>query len=518
MSAATKSPPNGNDVKNFTKILIANRGEIACRIIRACWDLDIRTVAIFSDVDRIAPHVRMADEAYNVGPPPARESYLLIDRIIDVARRSGAQAVHPGYGFLSENADFSQACADAGLTFIGPPPAAMRLLGDKVSARAAMKAAGVPLLPGTDAFSGSSADATTIAEEIGYPVIIKAAAGGGGKGMRLVHSAAELARALDGARSEARASFGNDTVYIEKYLERPRHIEVQILFDSYGNGVALGERECSLQRRHQKVLEETPSPVVDEATRRKLCEWGVKAGHAAGYVNAGTVEFLRGDDGSFYFMEVNARLQVEHPVTEEVYDHDLVKAQIRIAAGEALRWTQDELVPTGHAIEVRICAEDPERNFLPSPGQIEFVRLPAGPGIRNDHGVARRYTVPMEYDPLVGKLIAHGRTRGEAIRRLRRALDEYRLDGLVTNIPFLRRLLEHPDVVAGRLHTGLIGECLDDLVNASDPVLDEVALMAVAVHAYRSEGNSDSARISGEAVEGSKWLRIGRGRVLGGGR
>ncbi len=503
----------------FKKILIANRGEIAARVIRGCWDLGIKTVAVYSTVDRTALHVRMADEAYFIGAAPARESYLVMDKLIAAAKESGAEAIHPGYGFLSENADFAERCAKEGLVFIGPPASAMRLLGDKVSARTAMKEAGVPLLPGTGAFDGTADEAAAIAAKIGYPVIIKASAGGGGKGMRLVHRAEDLPRALDSARSEARASFANDTVYIEKYLEKPRHVEVQILFDAHGNGVALGERECSLQRRHQKILEESPSPVVDAATRAKLADWGVRAGKAAGYVNAGTVEFLRGPDGSFYFMEVNARLQVEHPVTEEVYDHDLVKAQIRIAAGEKLRWTQEQLVPTGHAIEVRICAEDPERNFAPSPGKINLVRIPAGPGIRNDHGAAPNYTIPVEYDPLVGKLIAHGATREEAINRLARALDEYRLDGLVTNIPFLRRLLTHPEFVAANLHTGFIEEHAQDLFHAQDPLLDEIALLAASIHVYRTQGESalKSGTSAAEPAR-SNWLRLGRARQLGGTR
>jgi acetyl-CoA carboxylase, biotin carboxylase subunit len=503
----------------FKKILIANRGEIAVRVIRAAWDLDIETVAVYSTVDRTALHVRMADEAYCIGPPPARQSYLDMDKLIEVAKAAGAEAIHPGYGFLSENADFSERCTASGLVFIGPPASAMRLLGDKVSARAAMKSAGVPMLPGTDAFDGTDAEAAAIADAIGYPVIVKAAAGGGGKGMRLVQKAADLSRALDSARSEARTAFGNDTIYMEKYLVRPRHVEVQILFDQYGYGVALGERECSIQRRHQKILEETPSPVVDAAARRQLVDWGVRAGRAAGYVNAGTVEFLRGDDGSFYFMEVNARLQVEHPVTEEVYGHDLVKAQIRIAAGEPLSWGQDELIPTGHAIEVRICAEDPERNFVPSPGLINLVRIPAGPGVRNDHGAAPNYAIPVEYDPLVGKLIAHGDTRDEAIRRLRRALDEYRLDGLTTNIPFLRRLLEHPAFVAGQLHTGFIEEHSADLFHAKDPLLDEIALLAASIHAYRTQGENALRQDTGAASsQRSNWVRLGRGRGWGGGR
>lgn len=503
----------------FKKILIANRGEIAVRVMRACWDLDVRTVAVYSDADRAALHVRLADEAVRIGPPPARESYLDAERIFEAARATGAEAIHPGYGFLSENAEFAAECGRRGFVFVGPPASAMRLLGDKVSARAALRAAGVPMLPGTDAFRGDADEAAPIAATIGYPVIVKAAAGGGGKGMRLVRGPEELPRALDAARSEARAGFGDDTIFIEKFLERPRHIEVQILFDQHGNGVALGERECSLQRRHQKVLEETPSPVVDWATRRRLADWGVRAGRAAGYVGAGTVEFLRGEDGRFYFMEVNARLQVEHPVTEEVYDHDLVKAQIRVAFGEKLRWTQEELVPTGHAIEVRICAEDPERNFVPCPGVIGAVRMPAGPGIRNDHAVARNYEVPVHYDPLVAKLVAHGATRDEAIRRLRRALDEYRLDGLTTNIPFLRRLVEHPAFVAGELHTGFIDEHGDELFRGGDPPLDRIALLAAAIHAYRGQGEA-ARRLdpAADRPERSAWVRVGRARAMGGRR
>ncbi len=502
----------------FRKVLVANRGEIAVRVIRACWDLGIETVAVYSDVDRTALHVRMAGEAYPIGRAPARESYLDIAKILDVARRSGADAIHPGYGFLSENAEFAEACARAGIAFIGPPAAAMRLLGDKVSARAAMKAAGVPLLPGTGAFQGPPAEAAKVAAEIGYPVIVKASAGGGGKGMRLVQRAEDMERALDSARSEALTSFGDDRVYIEKYLVRPRHVEVQILFDAQGNGVALGERECSLQRRHQKILEETPSPVVDAATRARLCEWGVAAGRAAGYTNAGTVEFLRGDDGSFYFMEVNARLQVEHPVTELVYGRDLVKNQIRIAAGEKLPFTQDQLSPRGHAIEVRVCAEDPERNFMPSPGTIGAIRFPSGPGIRNDHGIARGYRIPLEYDPLLGKLIAYGKDRDEAIRRLHRALEEYRLDDVTTNISFLRAVLDHPEFIAGNLHTGFIEEHADALFRGRDPLLDEIALLAASIHAFRTQGRqgAGAAGAQDRAATGSEWLRSGRARRLGG--
>ncbi len=502
----------------FDKILIANRGEIAVRIIRACLDLDIRTVAVYSEVDRTAPHVRYAHEAYSIGPAPASESYLSIEKILDVARRSGAQAIHPGYGFLAENAGFAEACAAAGVVFIGPPAAAMRAMGDKVEARRRMIDAGVPVVPGTDAFAGDSARAVDAAREIGFPVMVKAAAGGGGKGMRVVRDPDDLAAAIDRARSEARSSFGDETVYLEKLVERPRHIEVQILFDGEGNGVHLGERECSIQRRHQKLVEETPSPVVTADERARLGELALAAGRAAGYVGAGTVEFLRDEDGSFYFMEVNARLQVEHPVTEEVYGRDLVKAQIRIAAGERLRWSQDELVPNGHAIECRITAEDPSRNFMPCHGRVEAMRAPSGPGIRDDSGVTPGYEIPIHYDPMIGKLIAHGRTREEAIRRMRRALDEYRLDGVTTNIPFLRRLLDHPEFVRGAIHTGFLDEYGEELLVGSDPWLDEIALVAASIHAYRARARAALSpdEESSEGARPSRWLELGRARMLGG--
>ena len=501
----------------FDKILIANRGEIAVRVIRACLDLDVRTVAVYSEVDRTAPHVRYAHEAYSIGPAPASESYLSIEKILDVARRSGAQAIHPGYGFLAENAEFADACAAAGIVFIGPPASAMRAMGDKVEARRRMIDASVPVVPGTDAFAGDPALAIDEARRVGFPVMVKAAAGGGGKGMRVVRDPDELASAIERARSEARSSFGDETVYLEKLVERPRHIEVQILFDGEGNGVHLGERECSIQRRHQKLVEETPSPVVTPAERVRLGGLALAAGRAAGYVGAGTVEFLRDEDGSFYFMEVNARLQVEHPVTEEVYGRDLVKAQIRIAAGERLRWSQDELVPNGHAIECRITAEDPSRNFMPCPGRVEAMRAPSGPGIRDDSGVTPGYEIPIHYDPMIGKLIAHGRTREEAIRRMRRALDEYRLDGVTTNIPFLRRLLDHPEFVRGAIHTGFLDEYGEELVAGSDPWLDEIALVAASIHACRARARAALAPAGpGGGAPRSRWLELGRARMLGG--
>jgi acetyl-CoA carboxylase biotin carboxylase subunit len=504
----------------FRKILIANRGEIAVRVIRACFDLDIRTVAVYSTVDRTAPHVRLAQEAYLIGPAPARESYLSIEKILDVAKRAGADAIHPGYGFLAENAEFADACREAGFAFIGPPGSAMRAMGDKVEARRRMIAANVPVVPGTDAFEGDAQDALREAERIGLPLMVKAAAGGGGKGMRVVREAAELPTALERARSEAGASFGDSTVYLERFVERPRHIEVQVLFDEHGHGVSLGERECSIQRRHQKLVEETPSPVIDAESRAELGKLALAAARAAGYVNAGTVEFLRGEDGSFYFMEVNARLQVEHPVTEEVYGRDLVQAQIRVAAGEELEWRQEELVPQGHALECRITAEDPERNFMPCPGRIEAVRAPSGPGVRDDSAVAAGYEIPVHYDPMVAKLITSGRTREDSIRRMRRALDEYRIEGVTTNIPFLRRLMDDEVFVAGDLHTGFLDERGESLFSGTNPWLDQIALVAASIEAYDTRAR---AALRGDEEAGdrggpSTWVRLGRLRRLGGGR
>ncbi|NIM01224.1 MAG: acetyl-CoA carboxylase biotin carboxylase subunit, partial [Acidobacteria bacterium] len=418
----------------FEKILVANRGEIAVRVMRACAEMGIKSVAVYSDVDRTALHVRFAHEAYPIGPPAPAQSYLNIPKIIEVARKAGADAVHPGYGFLSENAEFARAVNDAGLTFIGPPPEAMEAVGDKVRARELMLAAGVPVVPGTPPLDDDIDAIVAKAEEIGYPVLLKAAAGGGGKGMRLVESSKEMKSALAQARGEAATAFGDDRVFLEKFVVRPRHIEFQILADRHGNCVHLLERECSIQRRHQKLIEECPSPVIDEKTRAEVGELAVKAVQAAGYVNAGTVEFLRGDDGSFYFMEVNARLQVEHPVTEVVTGIDLVKAMIRVAAGEKLPWKQDDIERRGHAIECRIIAEDPARNFMPAPGTITGLRTPAGPGVRYDDATYAGWTVPVHYDPMIAKLVSWGRDRHEAIERMTRALNELRIDGLTTSV------------------------------------------------------------------------------------
>jgi acetyl-CoA carboxylase, biotin carboxylase subunit len=446
----------------FKKILIANRGEIAVRVIRACHEMGITAVAVYSDVDRAALHVRKADEAYPIGAAAASESYLNIPKILDVARRSGAEAIHPGYGFLSENAKFARACVDAGVKFIGPTAAAMDAMGSKTRARQAMERAGVPFVPGTARGLESFEQAEQVAASVGYPVMLKAAAGGGGKGMRLVHAPQDLRSALEAARSEAERSFGDGEVYIEKAIVNPRHIEMQILADEHGNTVYLGERECSLQRRHQKVVEEAPSPIVDSDMRRRMGEVAVRVAQAAGYTNAGTVEFLVDQQKNFYFLEMNTRLQVEHPVTELITGLDLVHLQIRIAAGERLPFTQDDVKIRGHAIECRIYAEDPDNNYFPSPGRITLLLAPAGPGIRRDSGMYEGWTVPMDYDPLLAKLIGYGTDREQAISRLTRALGEYFVGGIKTNISLFRRILRHPDFRAAKLDTGFLDRMLLD--------------------------------------------------------
>jgi acetyl-CoA carboxylase biotin carboxylase subunit len=471
--------------KMFKKILIANRGEIAVRVIRACHEMGIDAVAVYSDVDRASLHVRKADEAYPIGAPAASESYLNIQKILDVAARSGADAIHPGYGFLSENAKFARACADAGVKFIGPTAAAMDAMGSKTRARQAMERAGVPFVPGTSRGLESFEQAEQVAARIGYPVMLKAAAGGGGKGMRLVHAPEELKSSLEAARSEAERSFGDSEVYIEKAIVNPRHIEMQVLADEHGNTVYLGERECSLQRRHQKVVEEAPSPVVDADMRRKMGEVAVRVAQAAGYTNAGTVEFLVDQQKNFYFLEMNTRLQVEHPVTELVTGLDLVHLQIRIAAGERLPFTQDEVMIRGHAIECRIYAEDPDNNYFPSPGKITLLLLPSGPGIRRDSGMYEGWTVPMDYDPLLAKLIGYGTDRDQAIGRLTRALNEYFVGGIKTNISLFRRILSDPDFRAAKMDTGFLDRLLKQkrVEAPTDPKAIEVAVIAAGIFA-----------------------------------
>jgi acetyl-CoA carboxylase biotin carboxylase subunit len=441
----------------FRKILIANRGEIAVRVARACRELNASPVVVYSEADAAALHVRLADEAYLLGPAPSAESYLRIDRIIEVARACGAEAIHPGYGFLSENAEFARACERAGIVFVGPPAEAMELMGSKTNARRAALEAGAPVVPGTTEPLKSFDDARETAGRVGYPVMLKAAAGGGGKGMRLVANEGELQSAFDTARSEAQAAFGDSSVYIEKAVERPRHIEIQVFADRHGNCVHLGERECSIQRRHQKVVEECPSPIDEPGLRDRMGEAAVKIARAASYVGAGTVEFLVSDvTRDFYFLEMNTRLQVEHPVTELVTGVDLVREQIAVAAGAPLSFKQEDVRWTGHAIECRVYAEDPENNFMPSPGRITFLRVPQGPGVRDDGGVYAGAEVSIYYDPMISKLAVWARTREEAVDRLRRALDEYAVGGINTTLPFFREIVRDEEFIAGRLDTGFI--------------------------------------------------------------
>jgi len=446
----------------FKKVLVANRGEIAVRVIRALREASIPSVAVYSDADRAALHVQMADEAAHVGPAPSSESYLRIDKILAAAKRHAADAIHPGYGFLSENADFAQACEDAGIVFIGPSATSIAQLGSKTGARKIARDAGVPTVPGTSEGVSDPSVARKIAGEIGYPVIIKAAAGGGGKGMRLVEEEASLEAGLRDAASEAQRAFNSTEVYLEKFVASPRHIEIQVLGDRHGHMIHLGERECSIQRRHQKVIEECPSPVmaIDPELRQRMGEAAVRVAQAAGYYNAGTVEFLVDAERNFYFLEMNTRLQVEHPVTELVTAMDLVQWQLRIAAGERLTVAQQQVQWRGAALECRIYAEDPDNQFFPSPGRITSLRLPSGPGIRLDSGVYPGWTVPIDYDPLLAKLAVWANTRAEAIARMLRALDELSVFGIKTNIAFFRRILRDAEFQAGNLHTGFIPEFL----------------------------------------------------------
>ena len=492
------------------KVLIANRGEIAVRIIRALRDMEMSAVAVFSEADRAARHVRLADEAYCIGPPPSSESYLNMDAILDVAKRSGAEAIHPGYGFLSENAEFAARCAEAGLVFIGPPPAAIRAMGEKTQARRIMAKAGVPVVPGTLEPLRDAEEAAAEAQKVGYPVMLKAAAGGGGKGMRLVHEAKELRAAFRDASSEAVQSFGDGSVYLEKAILKPRHIEMQILADAYGNVVYMGERECSIQRRHQKIVEEAPSPMVGPEMRAAMGEIAVKAARAVGYVNAGTIEFLVDERGRFYFMEMNTRLQVEHAVTEMVTGVDLARAQIRIAAGEKLRFRQEDLSIRGSAIECRIYAEDPENHFLPCPGKIEAVRLPEGPGVRVDSSVFTSGEVSLYYDPMVAKVVTWGRDRVIAARSMIRALQEFQIVGIRTNRNFLLQIVSHPEFLEGKLDTGFIPRILGEReFRSPDP--HPVADIAAAIFAYESARRQKPC-VGGATTGPSAWRRaMGRG-------
>ncbi len=501
----------------MNKVLVANRGEIAVRVMRACRDMGLRTVAIYSECDRAALHVRLADEAWPVGPSAPRESYLRIDKIIDVARQSGADAVHPGYGFLAENEDFAAACRDAGLTFIGPTPEAITLMGSKTAARPAAIAAGVPVVPGTDepiSDHASDAEVLSIAERIGYPLMLKAVAGGGGKGMRMVAAPADLPGALRAARSEALSAFGDGAVYVERRILSPRHIEVQLLGDHHGTVLPFVERECSIQRRHQKVVEESPSLAVSADLRRRMTSAAAAVAKGVGYTNAGTIEFLVDANGGFYFLEMNTRLQVEHPVTEMVTGVDLVQWQIRIARGERLTLDPEALLtPKAHAIECRIYAEDPENGFLPSPGRIQGLRVPQGPGVRDDSGAYEGGEVPIYYDPMISKLITWGDTRDHALQRMRRALAEYEVRGIRTTIPFFKWILEDEDFKAGRFDTSFIDRKLGAngaVLQAIDAEHEDLAAIAAAVHLFTKPAANGAAA----TVAPSRWRDAGRADAL----
>ncbi|NCF65968.1 MAG: acetyl-CoA carboxylase biotin carboxylase subunit [Chloroflexi bacterium] len=467
--------------RRFHKVLIANRGEIAMRILRACHELGIGTVAVYSDADRNAPHVRFANEAYHIGPPAARESYLVVEKILDVAQRSGADAIHPGYGFLAENAEFARACYDAGLVFIGPSPSAIEVMGDKLTARSTVLSAGVPVVPGTEP-GLSEEDLLQAAEEIGFPILVKASAGGGGKGMRPVYESAELPDAITAAKREALAAFGSGTVYLEKMITQGRHIEIQLLADAHGNVISLGERECSLQRRHQKLIEEAPSFVVDEDLRQRMGAVAVAAAKAVNYVNAGTIEFLMDRDKNFYFLEMNTRLQVEHPVTELVTGVDIVQEQLRIARGRRLGLAQEDVAIQGWAIECRINAEDPYNNYLPSTGLIATSQFPTGPGVRVDTGVFPGFEITPFYDPMISKLICYGNTRGEAVLRMRRALEEYRISGVKTNIPFHQHMMDSHRFLSGQFHTKFVEERFSMSDREAPHALEAAILATLAAH------------------------------------
>ncbi len=499
----------------FKKILIANRGEIAVRVMRTCREMGIRTVAVYSDLDRVALHVQMADEAYRVGQAAASESYLRVERILEIAALAGADAIHPGYGFLSENAAFAEACENANVKFIGPNSRAIRQMGSKTEAREVMRTAGVPVVPGTASAVRDVDEALATAAGVGYPVMLKAAAGGGGKGMRLVESADALPGALDQARGEARQAFGDDSVYIEKAIVKPRHIEVQVLADEYGNVIHLGERECSLQRRHQKVIEETPSPLVEAnpSIRTTLCDAAVMAARACDYSNAGTVEFLMDSDCNFYFLEMNTRLQVEHPVTELVTGIDIVREQILIANGDRLRYSQDDVTSRGHAIECRVYAEDPYSAFMPAPGKITALREPSGPGVRVDSGVFEGWEVPLEYDPMIAKLATWAPSRNEAIAKLRSAVGDYHIAGIRTTLRFFYEILADEAFVAGDIDTGFIARWME--TRSGDPESELQPSETAAILAALFADRCGSAKPAPERIcAPSRWKISGRQRRM----
>jgi acetyl-CoA carboxylase biotin carboxylase subunit len=495
----------------FKRILIANRGEIAVRVIRACRELGIESIAVYSEADRAALHVREADYAVLVGPAPAAQSYLNTEKILDAAKRTCAEAIHPGYGFFSENADFARAVEKAGIVFIGPPPKAIERMGDKVEARKAMTAAGVPVVPGSPDTLETEAQVRAIAKEIGFPIMVKAAAGGGGKGLRLLEHEKDLATVVRTVSSEAKASFGDGRFYVEKFLRKPRHIEVQVFADKHGNTVHVFERECSIQRRHQKVVEESPSPFVTPEMRAKMGEVAVRAAKAVKYVGAGTIEFLADADHNFYFLEMNTRIQVEHPVTEMVTGVDLVRLQIEVAAGAKLPFKQSDLKQNGWAVECRIYAEDPNAGFVPAPGKIETLKFPEGPGVRNDAGVYAGAHVPVFYDPMISKLAVWGATRAQAIERMRRALAEIQIAGeLTTNLDFHRWLMAHPRFFAGDFDTNFITQEWHPAPSADGKDPERLAAIILAAHAAQQSGNHANGREAPSGPRISPWKSLGR--------
>jgi len=501
-----------NNTQKIKKILIPNRGEIAVRIQRTCRELEIPSVAVFSDPDRYALHVRYADEAYHLPGSLPGETYLNQEKIFEIAKKCGADAIHPGYGFLSENAEFVKGCQKNGIVFIGPPASAIEAMGLKTGARTIMTKAGVPVVPGTEPLK-THEEAAQEADKMGYPVLIKASAGGGGKGMRKVEKREDIESAFQACRREAQSAFGDPRVYMEKYLENPRHVEFQVLADSYGKVIHLYERECSVQRRHQKIVEETPSPVLDEALREKMGQVAVEAARASGYINAGTIEFLVDKNRDFYFLEMNTRLQVEHPITEMITGIDLVEQQIRIARGEAIQY---ERVPSrGAAMECRIYAEDPTNQFMPSPGSIKALTNPGGPGVRNDSGVYGGYSIPMEYDPMISKLIAYGENREQVINRMLRALEEYYLSGIRTNIRYLRKIISHPAFLSGNYDTHFIEQNSRDLMEISEDN-ESIALVAAAILKLMHSENRSNHQDEGQGTQKeSPWKVFGRKRGMG---
>lgn len=503
MSPHSHDPP-------FGKVLVANRGEISIRVQQTLREMGITACAVYSDPDRTARHTLFADEAYPLGPGPSAESYLDIEKVLDAARTAEVDAIHPGYGFLSENADFAQAVVDAGFTFIGPTADSMRAMGNKLSARRIMEDAGVPVVPGLTEPVADAKRALEVAEQIGYPVLLKAASGGGGKGMRVVHDGKAMKSALERTMGEAKSAFGDPSIFVEKFIERPRHLEVQVVGDTHGNVVHCFERECSVQRRHQKVVEESPSPSIDEQTRGRLCAAAVAAAQAVDYVGAGTVEFIADEQDHFYFLEMNTRLQVEHPITEEVVGVDLVRAQVEIAGGARLPWSQEELAQRGHAMEFRIYAEDPFQNFAPSLGTVLRLRLPQGAGVRNDVGIREGYTVPIFYDPLLAKLVVYAEDRPSCLARARRALADYRLLGFVHNIPLHRWILDDEQFVSGHYSTRLLEEDFDPSELAALVSDEELEMMAAALALVEAGVGEASAAKGTRPAPLSGWGRSGR--------